>query len=364
MTKLFPEKLFLSHLFMLPLLSIIVTGRNDDYGGDFSHRLQSSVRWWSHHLQLYKIFAEYIFVNWNPLPDKPSLVDTIEWHPNKYFEVKFIEVPYAIHRQFDNPEIRKPNQLYEFIAKNAGIRRAKGKYILSTNADILCDPAFFEKVKEEGVEPDKFYRANRYDYYSTGYKGNDFEEELALIRKNIFEVKTFGRTVPFTYSKNFWWQCIKLTVKTSGWLNWQMLKFKYSRFFSLLGANIVYDNAEYQVHVNAAGDFLMMQHDHWFKLKAYDETFYLTLHNDAELVFNAAAAGLKQDVFFLPVYHQNHERRYSETNPNLQEDGYRVYKKLQEKAQRLLKNNEPEIANDDNWGLKNYDLEIKGISFV
>lgn len=347
-----------------PELSIVVTGRNDDYGGDFHQRLQNSVRWWSYWLKEYEVPAEYVFVNWNPLPDKPSLFDTIEWYPHKYFEIKFVEVPNRIHREFDNPEIRKPNQLYEFIAKNAGVRRATGKFILCTNADILCDPDFFFSIDDNPPEADKFYRADRFDYHATGYQGNDFNEETRAIKKNIFEVKTYGRTLPIKPNTNITWFAIALVFRDFAWLNWQLLKAKYHRFFSLLGFNIIFDNAELQVHVNAAGDFLLMHRDSWHELKAYDETFYMTLHNDAELVYNAAASGLDEYLVPAPIYHQEHERRYSEVNTELKEEGYKVYKQLQEKAQRLLKTKEPEIANDDNWGLKNYDLEIKRISFV
>ena len=349
---------------MVPTLSVVVTGRNDDYGGDFHHRLQTSVRWWSHHVKEFEIPTEYVFVNWNPLPDKPSLFDTIEWYPNKYFEIKFVEVPYKIHEEFNKPEVRKPNQLYEFIAKNVGIRRATGKYILSTNADILCDPLFFIDIAGGGLQADTYFRANRFDYHATGITESDFEEELITIRKNIFEVKARGVSFPFKSNGSMWMPMLKLLIKNRLFVKWQLCKRKYHRLFTLFGCNIVYDNAEYHLHVNAAGDFLLMHSDHWHKLKGYDETFFLTLHNDAELVFNAYASGLKECVIVEPIYHQDHERRYSEVNPNLQQDGYKIYKQLQEKAQRLLKTKEPEIANDDYWGLKNHDLEIKRISFA
>ncbi len=71
-----------------PYLSIVVTGRNDDYGGDFNERLQSSVKWWSYYALSLKSSMEYVFVNYNPIADKKDLSEIINWHRNDFFSVK------------------------------------------------------------------------------------------------------------------------------------------------------------------------------------------------------------------------------------------------------------------------------------
>jgi hypothetical protein len=48
--------------------------------------------------------------------------------------VRFIQVPPEIHRKFRHAD-HLP--LYQMIAKNVGIRRARGRFILVTNIDIL-----------------------------------------------------------------------------------------------------------------------------------------------------------------------------------------------------------------------------------
>jgi hypothetical protein len=52
--------------------------------------------------------------------------------------------------------------MFEFIAKNTGIRREKGEYVLSTNADILIHPKmttamYFTKYGHFNEEGHLFY---------------------------------------------------------------------------------------------------------------------------------------------------------------------------------------------------------------
>ena len=48
--------------------------------------------------------------------------------------VRFIEVPPEMHARYDHG---KALPLYQMIAKNVGIRRARGRFVLATNIDIL-----------------------------------------------------------------------------------------------------------------------------------------------------------------------------------------------------------------------------------
>ena len=52
-------------------ISIVITGRNDNYGGDFSARLQRCVSYNHQELTSHKIDSELIFVNYNPLTLPP-----------------------------------------------------------------------------------------------------------------------------------------------------------------------------------------------------------------------------------------------------------------------------------------------------
>ena len=80
--------------------------------------------------------------------------------------------------------------LYEFIAKNTGIRRANGEYILATNADIIFDPEIIKEISQRSLNKNYFHRADRCDFKQLNYKKNTSEKEssntLKDIRKSVY----------------------------------------------------------------------------------------------------------------------------------------------------------------------------------
>ena len=55
------------------MLTVIVAGRNDDYGKDFRERLFRTALHNSSLLRAAEIDFEYMLAEWNPLPDRPPL---------------------------------------------------------------------------------------------------------------------------------------------------------------------------------------------------------------------------------------------------------------------------------------------------
>src|SRR5207245_3974337 len=62
---------------------------------------------------------------------------------------------------------RLPNSarmpIFEYIAKNVGIRRARGEYVLITNPDIVFTQELIRYFAARGLRGDAFYRVDRYD---------------------------------------------------------------------------------------------------------------------------------------------------------------------------------------------------------
>ncbi|MFM7022371.1 MAG: hypothetical protein ACKOXB_05285 [Flavobacteriales bacterium] len=123
-------------------LSIVVVGRNDNYGGDFSLRLKTTIDW---NLARFPN-AELIYVEWNPLENKDS--DTL-WMTQRYPNAKLFIVPNEVHKQY-NPKTNFP--ILEYLAKNLGIRKASGNWIMLINADVLIGPEVsFDKLSKDRV---------------------------------------------------------------------------------------------------------------------------------------------------------------------------------------------------------------------
>jgi hypothetical protein len=102
------------------MLTIIVSGRNDDYGKDFRERLFRTALHNSALLQSQSagVEFEYLLAEWNPLPDRPLLAEEfVSRVPN----ARAVVVPPAIHQKYSlNP--RMP--FHEMAAKNAVLYRA------------------------------------------------------------------------------------------------------------------------------------------------------------------------------------------------------------------------------------------------
>ncbi len=331
-------------------LSIVVTGRNDNYGGDFRERLQRCVVWTHKQLTVHKMLSEIIFVNYNPLPE-PAIEGFINWpSSNEFVKMSIITVPASVHSTLVSEGKRKNVPLLEYPAKNAGIRRAKGEYILSINPDIIIPSEIFEIIKS--AKKDSYYRVNRFDF-RTGKAGTDLDE----IKKNITKIWlkdfSFSRT-PSAVSEGEFLKVVALQKI-------YFMKYNFMLFISpllrLIWKVSYHPKAEMKYHCNVSGDFMLMHRDNWNKLKGYNEQSFISLHTDALMVIQAAALGLKETVLPFPIYHQEHERRYDANDENPE---YRkAYLTFQSEAQKMLAEKKPAVYNNEDWGLNKFDLEEK-----
>src|SRR5687768_4645589 len=105
-----------------PCLSIILTGRNDDFGGDFNGRFFRALRFNHQQLLAAGVSHEFVLIEWRPLPDRPSLAALLgaEFPELAPSQLRSYVVDPAYHDAISlNPRL----QFQEFIAKNVGIRR-------------------------------------------------------------------------------------------------------------------------------------------------------------------------------------------------------------------------------------------------
>jgi len=128
-------------------LSIICAGRNDLHAGDFIDRMNRS-------FETLPSDAEIIMVEWNPPEDRPPLASTI-----KRSGVRVITVPRDLHNTTHGNDLLP---FFEYRAKNVGIRRAHGEWILSMNPDILLGQEMLERLGYD-FDPQFFYQAPRHD---------------------------------------------------------------------------------------------------------------------------------------------------------------------------------------------------------
>ena len=130
-------------------ISIIVVGRNDNYGGDFSKRLQATLDFNFSRLPN----SEIIYIEWNRIEDRPG---DCKWIVERYKNAKCFIVPKTIH----DSVCRNPKMpMMEYFAKNLGIRKATGDWILMINADVFIGNDVLSNMK----------RLNKDTVYGTHY---------------------------------------------------------------------------------------------------------------------------------------------------------------------------------------------------
>jgi len=135
----------------MPRLSIIITGRNDNYDGNFDDRLAIALRKNIDRLP----DAEFIFVEWNPYLDRPLTSQRLR---NIFGDrIRYIIVHPRYHNSFCSID-----GFLEYPPKNVGIRRARGEFIVCTNSDVIFCPELVEKMRGE-LNKNTIYRASRVD---------------------------------------------------------------------------------------------------------------------------------------------------------------------------------------------------------
>ena len=93
--------------------------------------------------------------------ERPGLAAVLDLPSDSTFiQARTVTVPTILHRR-----LKYSDQLpfFQMIAKNVGIRRAKGYFVLATNIDILFSDELIGFIARQRLDPKKQYRVDRYD---------------------------------------------------------------------------------------------------------------------------------------------------------------------------------------------------------
>ena len=169
-----------------PYLSVVVTARNDDHGGNLLGRMQAFVSGWIAQACRHALPSELIIVEWNPVLGRPRLYQALQW-PADFgpCQVRVIEVPAELHRRYAHAEALP---LYQMIAKNVGIRRARGQFVLATNIDILFSDELAAFFAARRLEDGRMYRMDRHDAMSDLPVDAPIDAQLDYCRRHLIRI--------------------------------------------------------------------------------------------------------------------------------------------------------------------------------
>lgn len=145
-----------------PYLSIVAASRNDDHGGDPLRRTQIFINCLARQAAAFQLPVELILVDWNPVADRPGLAAVLQLpaETSNWCQARVITVPTAHHARLKYAD---KLAFFQMIAKNAGIRRARGEFVLATNIDIIFSAELFAFLARRKLEAGKMYRTDRHD---------------------------------------------------------------------------------------------------------------------------------------------------------------------------------------------------------
>jgi hypothetical protein len=335
-------------------LSIVATTRNDNHGGDLLKRTTAFVTGIYDQAKKWDFPVELIIVEWNPPVGEKLLHEVL---PKPYAQsnvtLKYIVVPKEVHQTYKNAG---NIPLYQMIAKNVGIRRATGEYILCTNIDILFSDESFKFFADKKLENGIYYRANRCDIPKEVMNFETLSERLEYASSNI--IKRLGKS-----------QGHETLILPS-------IVYKFPRVTKLLNNLVLslwknFKNGQFPhftVDFDACGDFTLMSRVDWEKIDGYPELDMYSIHIDSMGLWAANAMGIKQFIlpYNAPIYHIYHEDGWES------DDALRTIKFLESKPSldysivykggiQIINNKQSWGFNTKNWGL--IDVQLPEFEF-
>ena len=279
-----------------PYLSIVAASRNDDHGGDPLIRTQIFITNFSRQCEKFRLPAEIIIVDWNPVPGRPGLAAVLNLPSEVPFvRTRVVTVPTALHQRLKYSE-QLP--LFQMIAKNVGIRRAKGQFILATNIDILFSDELIRFIALQRLDTKKQYRVDRYDIQSGLTREASLDEAMNYAWSN--PIRAHRRYCPERLLQHLYGDELFKNACIPD------LNFCENQE----GVAIVQEHGVWQVrpsrsvnmshlHTNACGDFTLLSREGWEAIRGYPEFAAYSFNIDSMGLIAAHYAGY-EEVSLLP----------------------------------------------------------------
>ncbi len=281
---------------MQPYISIVAASRNDDHGGDPLIRTQIFINNLARQCEIHQLPAELIVVDWNPVPERPGLAAVLHLPSESTFiQARTVTVPTILHQRLKYAE-RLP--FFQMIAKNVGIRRAKGHFVLATNIDILFSDELIGFIARQRLDPNKQYRVDRYDIESGLTQQATLKETLDYAWSH--PIRAHRRYQPDGLVRHLYGR--EIFKKTCG----------PAQGFQRKDENVtmVEEDGMWQIrpkrsvamnylHTNACGDFTLMSREAWFAIRGYPEFEAFSFNIDSIGIVAAHYAGY-EEVALLP----------------------------------------------------------------
>lgn len=319
-----------------PKISLVIAARNDDYGGDFLNRISTCLKILNYQVNKNKVPAELIIIEYNPPNNKQLLSEVLQINKSDFLSIRFINVPSKFHQDLAQGS---KNPFFEYVAKNIGIKRANGEFILATNPDIIFSEEFIKFISNDQLEKNKFYRINRHDLPAHIFGEVSTEKEILDWCKNhVIRIMTNNGILFFN---------------TKRWLKRFLKRPTFSHLLRLPLFNFLTERKikldPNRISGAAAGDFIMAHSDAWHKVRGYDQIPFNSFV-DGYNVHMFHCYGFEQQILPYPVYHMGHK---TSNNSRKQPD----FKTYLDTVSKMDETKIPYKKYPEDWGFPDIDFK-------
>jgi hypothetical protein len=322
-------------------LTIVATTRNDNHGGDLLKRTKAFMNSVYVQAKKFGLPLELLIVEWNPPTDRPLLKEALPVPPEDTpVSLRYVVVPPELHSTY---RFSQALPLYQMIAKNVGIRRAKGQFILCTNIDILFSDENFEVLAQKNLVEGIFYRANRCDVPKEVMDAGTHLQQLKFAEKNILRRLGNAPGHEALSAPSFIFKYPRLAGLLNDMLLWVWKKTHPGQF------------AHFVIDFMACGDYTLMSKKDWMRIDGYVELDMYSIHIDSMGLWSACAMGMEQVIFPYKacVYHIDHDNGWES------DDVIKTIKFLSDKPcldySIVHRAGMKMVAENFNWGLNKSD---------
>ncbi len=309
-----------------PNISFIIAARNGEHDNSFLMRLRTVIRLRSAFVARHKLSCEFVIVQYNPPKSQALYENALTDLATDAMPIRIITVPESFHARISNG---RKGSFLEYVAKNIGIRRAHGEFILSSNLDIVYSDEMIARLTKS-FEKDTIYEAQCHDLNIREIADSiDPDIALKICQNHVDRVWTeYGL---FYVSWSRWWKRFLRRPKLK---NLFMAPFFNPIKKWLAGSPSIKDVAP--------GHFTLAHRDVWNAVRGYDQQQLIDSYLDSYVIGMFACHGFKQVVLPQPIYHIKHN-----INPSL---AHQDNSKYMQDMNAMIKTGVPYTTYPENWG--------------
>jgi hypothetical protein len=135
-----------------PYVSFVTWGRNDGYTADYLARMAKALTCLVRQLEAAALASEIVVSEWNPPPERPLLVDSLDLpRTSSHVAIRGVVSDPHHHARLKGAA---EHGMHSGEAWNVGIRRARGQYIVPKASDTFLSRETIDRIARRDLAPD------------------------------------------------------------------------------------------------------------------------------------------------------------------------------------------------------------------